>query len=139
MDAKETIYRILHIEDDLMYKSVLKHALLKKFVDVEVYHAECEHDAMSILDATPPDLIIIDIDLKDSSNGLELSYKIKQKHPEIVMFILSQFDTLEYRLVAERNGVECFFSKSSSLLAIFNRIEATIRDKRISLSHECLS
>ncbi len=91
-----------------------------------------ENDALSIVDSYDPDLILMDIDLEYGANGLDLTKKIKFKHPGIVVVILSQHDIQEYRSVAQENGADFFFSKSASLKSIFNYVDTVIANKRLS-------
>lgn len=120
------MFKTLLVEDNLSYRSALKSALLRRFVDLEIREASDDHGALEAVDVFEPDLIIMDVDLKYGINGIDLTKKIKIAHPEIVVIILSQYDIPEYRFAALQNGADCFFSKSSSLESIFNYVEAVI-------------
>jgi len=122
--------KILHVEDDPIYRTVLKNALLKQFVDLEVYDAEDEGSALDVISANVPNLIIMDIDLKKDTNGLELTRKIKHRHSEIEIIILSQYDIPEYRHVAEQNGASHFFPKSTSLISIFDYVDSVVKKQQ---------
>jgi len=122
--------KILHVEDDPIYRKVLKNALLKQFVDLEVYDAEDEDSALDVISANVPNLIIMDIDLKKDTNGLELTRKIKHIRPEIEIIILSQYDIPEYRHVAEQNGASHFFPKSTSLISIFDYVRSVVKKQQ---------
>jgi DNA-binding NarL/FixJ family response regulator len=120
------MFKTLLVEDNLNYLCVLKSALLKRFNDLETREASGESDALNIVDSYHPDLILMDIDLEYGTNGLDLTKKIKFKHPGIVVVILSQHDIQEYRLVAQENGADFFFSKSTSLKSIFDYVDFVI-------------
>jgi len=122
--------KILHVEDDPVYRAVLKSALLKQFVGLEVYDAEDEGSAMDVISANAPNLIIMDIDLKKDTNGLELTRKIKHIYPEIEVIILSQYDIPEYRHVAQQNGASHFFPKSTSLVSIFDYVASVVKKEQ---------
>lgn len=124
------MFKTLLVEDNLMYRSALKGALLKRFLDLETREDSGNLDTMSIVDSYNPDLIFMDIDLKLGINGLNLTKSIKDQYPETVIVILSQNDTPEYRFVAKQNGADSFFSKSSSLDSIFNYVASIIDDKQ---------
>ncbi len=126
------MFKTLLVEDNLNYRGVLKSALLKRFNDLETREASGESDALNIVDSYDPDLILMDIDLEYGANGLDLTKKIKFKHPGIVVVILSQHDIQEYRSVAQENGADFFFSKSASLKSIFNYVDTVIANKRLS-------
>ena len=120
------MFKTLLVEDNLNYRGVLKSALLKRFNDLETREASGESDALNIVDSYDPDLILMDIDLEYGANGLDLTKKIKIKHPGIVVVILSQHDIQEYRCVAQENGADFFFSKSASLKSIFDYVDFVI-------------
>lgn len=120
------MFKTLLVEDNLNYRGVLKRALLKRFNDLETREASGESDALNIVDSYDPDLILMDIDLEYGANGLDLTKKIKFKHPGIVVVILSQHDIQEYRCVAQENGADFFFSKSTSLKSIFDYVDFVI-------------
>ena len=120
------MFKTLLVEDNLNYRGVLKSALLKRFNDLETREASGESDALNIVDSYGPDLILMDIDLEYGANGLDLTKKIKFKHPGIVVVILSQHDIQEYRCVAQENGADFFFSKSTSLKSIFDYVDFVI-------------
>ena len=126
------MFKTLLVEDNLNYRGVLKSALLKRFNDLETREASGESDALNIVDSYDPDLILMDIDLEYGANGLDLTKKIKFKHPGIVVVILSQHDIQEYRSIAQLNGADFFFSKSASLKSIFNYVDTVIVNKRLS-------
>ena len=123
------MFKTLLVEDNLNYRGVLKSALLKRFNDLETREAACETDALNIVDVYDPDLIIMDIDLEDGANGLDLTKKIKFEHPGIVVVILSQHDIPEYRSIAQQNGADFYFSKSTSLNNIFDYVGSVIELK----------
>ena len=120
------MFKTLLVEDNLNYRGVLKSALLNRFNDLETREAAGESDTLNIVDSYDPDLIIMDIDLEYGANGLDLTKKIKSEHPGIVVVILSQNDIPEYRSVAQQNGADFFFSKSTSLKSIFDYVNSVI-------------
>lgn len=120
------MFKTLLVEDNLNYRSVLKNALLERFIDFDIRESSGDGDALQTVDTYEPHLIIMDVDLKSNVNGLDLTKQIKVSHPEIVVFILSQYDVPEYRSVAQRNGADIFLSKSSSLESIFGYVGSII-------------
>ena len=64
------------------------------------------------VDASPPDLIFMDIKLP-GENGLKLTKKIKAAHPNITIFILTSYDIPEYRDAAFQYGADGFLGKGS--------------------------
>lgn len=127
---KLKMFKTLLVENDLNYRKVLKNVLLKRFVNLETKEASGENDTLNTVITFDPDLVIMDIDLKCDVSGLDLTKVIKSEHPEIVVVILSQHDISEYRYVAQQNGADFFFSKSSSLESIFEYIDSIMERKQ---------
>lgn len=120
------MFKTLLVEDNLNYRTALKSALLRRFIDLDAWVAINDHGALDAVDSFGPDLVIMDFDLKCEANGIDLTKIIKISHPETVVIILSQHDTAEYRFAALQNGADYFFSKSSSLESIFDSVDAVI-------------
>jgi two-component system response regulator DegU len=123
------MFKILLVEDNLNYRSILKSALLKRFIDMEAEETSGESDTLDVIDTYDPDLIFMDIDLENVVNGLDLTKKITSEHPEMVVVILSQYDTPEYRAVAKQNGADFFLSKNSPLKSVFDYVASIIERK----------
>lgn len=123
------MFKTLIVEDNLNYRSMLKSALLKRFVDLETRETSGENDTLNAVDTYFPDLVIMDINLKCDINGLDLTKIIKFAHPEIVVVILSQHDIPEYRSAAQQNGADFYLTKSSSLESIFDYVDSVVARK----------
>jgi YesN/AraC family two-component response regulator len=80
---------------------------------LEIAEAADGEKAMQKIDAQLPDLIFMDIKLP-GENGLNLTAKIKAKHPDVVVIILTSYDTPEYREAAVQAKADHFLSKGSS-------------------------
>jgi len=126
------MFKTLLVEDNLLYRGVLKGALLQRFAGMETREASDAQAALDILGDFHADLIITDISLKEDSSGLELARHIKLEHPDTVVVILSQYDVPEYRAVASQNGADHFLSKSTSLEKIFAYVDSVVISKGAS-------
>lgn len=105
-------FRILMIEDNDAYRKSLKTILQNSFPDIAIDEAVDGDGALQKVDAFPPDLIFMDINLP-GENGLELTKKIKATHPNITIFIITSYDTREYQEAALQYGADRFFPKGS--------------------------
>jgi len=129
MTDPAALFKVLLVEDNSIYRDILKHALLKRFPELVVFGADSGDTAIDIIDIDSPDLVFMDINLKAGLNGLDLTRKVKAEHSEIKIFILSQHDTPEYRNIAVQNGADDFLPKSTSLLHIFQHVDETMKNK----------
>ena len=105
--------KILIVEDSVIFRTLLKGALNTRFPSMEIFEAGDGQEAFKMLETLPPDLIFMDIKLPGES-GLDLTKKIKTEHPEIIIIVLTSYDTPEYREAAEQAKADYFLAKGSS-------------------------
>lgn len=127
-------FRTLLVEDDPVFRGILAEMLSNEFPDILVDEAGDGSSILPQLDRTPPDVILMDIELP-GKNGLLLTRAIKKIDPRIVIVIVSNYDLPEYRQAAFRQGADCYIPKSSSTCVeeILARVEgAMTRNSRLN-------
>jgi DNA-binding NarL/FixJ family response regulator len=107
--------RILIIEDNETFRQALTETLREHFPAMLIEGAGDGSEALQKIDAHPPDLIFMDISLP-GQGGLMLTKRIKERYPETVIIIITNYDLPEYREAAHQYGAKYFLSKSSSSL-----------------------
>jgi DNA-binding NarL/FixJ family response regulator len=107
------VQRVLIVEDSIIFRTLLKEALQSRFPSMEIFEAADGEKAMKQIAARLPDLIFMDIKLP-GENGLDLTAKIKAKYPEVVVIVLTSYDTLEYREAAVKAKANHFLAKGTS-------------------------
>ena len=115
--------RILIVEDNASLRQSLKEILHLQFPSMVIEEAAEGKEAIRKVKTLFPDLIFMDIKLPGES-GLYLTKKIKTDHPEIIIVILTSYDSPEYRDVAFECGADRFIAKGA---LIWQEIEALIR------------
>lgn len=105
--------RALIVEDSGIFRTLLKETLHARFPSMEIDEAADGQEARQKIRSNSPDLIFMDIKLP-GENGLDLTAKIKAEHPDIIVFILTSYDTPEYREAAAQAKANYFLSKGSS-------------------------
>jgi DNA-binding NarL/FixJ family response regulator len=105
-------FTILIVDDSAPLRQALKERLQISFPTVSIEEAADGSQALRKVDASPPDLIFMDIKLP-GENGLELTKKIKATHPSIIILILTSYDMPEYREAAFQYGADRFLAKTS--------------------------
>ena len=120
-------FKTLLVEDDPVFRGMLAELLSNEFPDILVYEAGDEASVLSQLDRSPPDVILMDIELP-GKNGLVLTRTIKKIYPGIVIVIVSNYDLPEYRQAAFRQGADCYIPKSSAscVREILARVEGAM-------------
>ncbi|MFJ7794069.1 response regulator [Pseudomonas sp. NPDC096950] len=88
-----------------------------------VGEADSGASAIEMVRETQPDLLLVDIGLKDM-NGLELTRQLRREHPDIKILILSMYDNNEYVSESVRSGASGYVLKNSPSREIIAAIEA---------------
>jgi len=115
--------RIGLVDDHSLVRDGIK-SLLAIVDTVEVIgEAENGHEALHLVEQFQPDLLLVDIGLKDM-NGLELTRRLKQHSPFLKVLILSMYDNFEYVRESIRSGASGYVLKNSPSREIIAAIEA---------------
>jgi CheY-like chemotaxis protein len=104
--------KILIVEDNRPFRKILKETVQNRFPTLELHEAADGPEALQKTEISRPNLIFMDIKLP-GENGLELTKKIKARHPEIIVFVISSYDSLEYQEESLKYA-DYFFSKNFS-------------------------
>ncbi len=131
MNAESSLQRkrILVVEDDPVFRAILREILSDKFAGFDVLEAGSGAEALRATEKHAPILVFIDIGLPDL-NGLQLTETIKSLHPTVGVVVVTNHDTPEYRAAADESGADGFLSKNSS---IASEIEAIVNATVASL------
>jgi DNA-binding NarL/FixJ family response regulator len=103
---------VLIVDDNSMLRQTVRHILESNFSGLRVFEAADAKETFTQIHDHLPELIFMDIRLP-GPNGLELTRKIKNVYPKVVIIILTNHDLREYREAALENGAEFFLSKST--------------------------
>jgi len=107
------VFKILIVEDSAIFRKLLKETLHSRFPSMELFEAADGEEALQRIEASVPDLIFMDIKLPGES-GLDLTKKIKNQYPNIIIIILTAYDIPEYREAAVQAKGNYFLSKGSA-------------------------
>jgi YesN/AraC family two-component response regulator len=118
-----TMVKILLVEDNASLRQSLKEIIHLQFTSMVIEEAAEGDEALRKVGTFLPNLIFMDIKLPGKS-GLYLTKKIKKDHPEIIIVILTCYDSPEYRDAAFECGADRFIAKGA---LIWQEIEALIR------------
>lgn len=94
--------------------------------DLEVCgRAEDAGSALELVGSLKPDLVIVDISLKDS-DGIQLLKNLKARHPELPALVLSLHDEALYAERALRAGASGYVMKQSPLATVLTAIRKVL-------------
>lgn len=113
--------RLLIVEDNNLFRQTVRESLQGSFPEIAIDEAANGVEALKKVNVFAPDLILMDMRLPGES-GLALTKKIKAIYPDIIIFILTNYDSRECREAASRYGADRYIAKDS-----FKRVEELIK------------
>jgi len=123
MSSTSNRIRIALVDDHALVRDGVR-ALLSVMPHFEVVgEAESGADALLLVAGDLPDLLVVDIGLKDM-NGLELTRILLGQYPTLKVLILSMYDDYEYVGTSIRAGASGYVLKDAPSREIITAIEA---------------
>jgi CheY-like chemotaxis protein len=117
---------ILIVDDNAAFRKTLKGILLARFPSTHIREAEDGNRAIKNAEKRTPDLIFMDVRLP-GENGFQVTRRIKAANPEIVIIMITSYDSPEYREAAFASGADFFISKTASTAKdVLERVELII-------------
>jgi DNA-binding NarL/FixJ family response regulator len=109
---------------------------LEKEKDIEICgEADSASEAVKLINRENPHIVIIDITLKDETDGIELIKIIKSRFPDILTLCLSMYEESVYAERAIRAGAKGYVQKSSDPQNVIVAIRR-ILDGKLYLSED---
>ncbi len=110
--GKYMTYALL-VEDDDIFRLTFRKILESRFPSLLLDEAVDGEEALVKINDRMPDFVFMDIKLP-GENGLEITRRLKDLYPELVVIILTSHDLPEYRQAASDRGANHFLSKHTS-------------------------
>ena len=108
--------KIAIVEDERLFREVLRSVCVSELGHEVVGEAGTGRDALPVIAATVPDLLVLDIHLPDM-DGFEVLRMVRRKRALIKTLVISSYFN-EYTLCrTERAGVQGFIDKSTNTVA----------------------
>ncbi len=121
---------VLIVDDEENIRRVLSMALQK-----EGYHtitASGGHQALKLLDEARCDVMLSDMVMPDM-NGLELLRRVREKHPELLVVMMTAYGTIPAAVEAMRLGAVDFLTKPLEMEVLRKVIRNALRDRERGL------
>ena len=129
MTKFQSISRILIVDDHALMRDGLTMRISSQ-EDMQVCgDAETEEGAIELVKQLSPDLVVIDVNLKEG-NGIELIKRIKLLSPTIKMLVISAFKESLYAERALRAGALGYLNKQESNEKVIQAIRTVIQGER---------
>lgn len=120
------MYKILLTDDEQIVIDSMKFIISKNFAsEVEVFTALSGSDALGIVSREQIDLIFMDINMP-GMNGLDTIRCIKQLKSEIIIVVLSAFDTFQYAQEAMNLGAYKYITKPVNKNTVIGTIRSVM-------------
>ncbi len=117
--------RILVVDDEDNLRTILSQELQGEGYDVET--APDGRSAMDTINATPFDLVLLDIKMPNV-DGFEVLKYIKQNHKTLKVIMLTGFADLKNAIESKKLGAEDFVSKPYDLVDLLTTIERVLSE-----------
>jgi DNA-binding response OmpR family regulator len=118
--------QILCVDDDSYLTDLLTYALEREGFVARVAHHGMQ--ALQIIEAEPPDAIILDVNLPDV-NGFNLCTQIRRNH-DIPVIVLSARRAEEDVLAGFSQGADDYLAKPFSMRELVSRLRAVLKRAR---------
>jgi DNA-binding NarL/FixJ family response regulator len=117
--------RVFLVDDHPLVREHLT-ALIQREVDLEVCgEAADAPTALALISRQSPDLVILDISLKQS-NGLELIKDLKQRWPKLPVLVLSMHDEMLYAERSLRAGALGYITKEEATVSVLSAVRKVL-------------
>jgi len=124
--------RVLIVDDEKNIVSSLKEILSDEGYEVAV--AEDGLNALEMIQADPPDVVLLDIWLP-GMDGIEVLKSVKMYQPEVEVLIMSGHGTIDTAVQATKLGAYDFIEKPFSLDKVTQSVGNVFRQKKARLNH----
>ncbi len=123
--AMKRPYRVLIVDDHPVVRLGLRNTL-SAADDLEVCgEADGAATALDALEQTRPDLVLVDISLKDGS-GLDLVKRITHREPTVKVLVASMHDEALFAERALRAGAQGYINKEETIDGLVDAIRAVL-------------
>ena len=120
--------RLLIVDDHPLVRSGIK-AIIQMEPDLEVCgEAEDHHSALEAIAALKPDMVLVDISLKNS-NGLNLLKDIAAHYPGVMTLAVSMHDEYTYAIRCLKAGAKGYIMKQEGTEKIRDAIRCVLTGK----------
>ena len=120
--------RILVVDDEVHIRRLLRTALAR--AGYEVSEAATAREALDALDATRPDVVLLDLGLPDR-DGIEL-VPIIRKRSDATLLVVSARDATEQKVTALDLGADDYVTKPFDTDELLARVRAALRHRAMA-------
>jgi two-component system response regulator HydG len=124
-------FSILIVEDEAATRDLCRDIAAE--IGLQVHTAATTHDALEVLDQSPVDIVVTDLNVPQLG-GLELLKLIGSNHPNTSVMVLTQYGSIETAVTATRLGARDYVTKPFHVEELRAKIERLIQN--LEMDHE---
>ena len=117
--------RVLLIEDDKGFRTLLKRLLEKKF-DSKVFEADDGASGLISFEKDRPHIVFLDIEMPNM-NGVQFLEKIQNRTRQVAVVVMTNHDEKEYVEKIIQMGVDDYLLKTKFVTQLYERIEILLK------------
>jgi DNA-binding NarL/FixJ family response regulator len=130
MNTEATPLRVIIVDDHPIVRDGLK-SLLSSIDDIElVGEAGTGEDAITLVDATKPDVVIMDIEMP-GMGGIEATRVLAAHHPAIPVLALTMYGQDEFVFAALRAGARGYLLKGAQQQDLLRAVRAVAQGQAV--------
>ena len=123
--------RILLVEDSLLTAGHVCELIQKHYPEGSCITVESESEALAEVERSAPDVIVLDLRLKEGS-GFNVLRKVSSRNPKPFTVVLTNYALPQYKEFALLSGADYFLDKSTSLEALPTLLSSFIEQRQES-------
>ena len=124
-------FSILIVDDEAATRDLCRDIAAE--IGLQVHTAATTHDALEVLDQSPVDIVVTDLNVPQLG-GLELLKLIGSNHPNTSVMVLTQYGSIETAVTATRLGARDYVTKPFHVEELRAKIERLIQN--LEMDHE---
>lgn len=121
-------YKIYIVEDHPIFLDGISQLINKEDDMYVMGGCETAGECLKLIRETPPDLIIVDITLRDSC-GIELTKELKKRYPNLPVLILSMHEELIFADRVLKAGARGYITKREATTKVIDAIRRVLQGK----------
>lgn len=125
--------RVLVVDDEARLAFLLKQSLLSLGPDYDIQTANTGHDALSIMEREPCDLVITDYRM-EGMGGLDLMKAIRSKRPATLVILMTAYGSDEVQAEAERLQAYRYITKPFPIEEFQRIVQEALNPSRLARS-----
>jgi DNA-binding NarL/FixJ family response regulator len=120
------IIKVVIVDDHPMFRAGAI-ASIRAEPDLEVVgEASNADDALQLISDHAPDVVLTDIRLDGPINGIELSRRVRSKHPDIRLVVLTNYSNEPYIRAMMNIGVESYMLKDTKPREVIDSLRMVV-------------